>query len=543
MSDLFSPAFEAHLQKWLTSRRWYAGKARRLSALDYDIVPLELPTMSGTRHGLLLVRAKFDSGEPDLYLIPFVAIQGSEAKEFAAAHLEAVVQPIDDAVQPAVLIGDGMAEPRFVRGLLDLIGERTVGGGQKLVSWSSDSLGQLLGDRNDLPVKRASGEQSNTCMVFGDRMILKLFRRLESGVNPDLEIGRYLSQTDSFRHVPELLGSLEYQPPEGEPQSIAILHRFLPGATDAWQLTLNRIDEYFSRVVQLPAEKTPTPAAAFQALVTNRESGVSLWSLGDARPIAESKSLTDGFLEVVGLLGRRTAEMHLALAAPSDSPSFAPDSFTSDYQQALKSSMREMATRAMKLLRERLPHLSEQTQSRATRLLKQESAAIARFDAVAAEPLDGRRIRCHGDYHLGQVLYADGDFTILDFEGEPARPLAERRAKRSPLQDVAGMLRSFHYARSQGLLARTGDGAASTGLKAACRAAADVWYLWTAAAFLRAYRETAGAAAFLPKSSADCDRLLTALAIEKACYELSYELNNRPDWVETPLDGLLALIA
>ncbi len=167
---------------------------------------------------------------------------------------------------------------------------------------------------------------------------------------------------------------------------------------------------------------------------------------------------------------------------------------------------------------------------------------LARFDELAAGPIGAQRIRCHGDYHLGQVLWTGSDFAIIDFEGEPARTLAERRAKRSPLVDAAGMVRSLHYAASQALFQQLRESQQNGPPEAAIRGAADAWYLWTTAAFLRAYRQTASAGRFLPRAAADCERLLSLFMLEKAVYELAYELNNRPEWVEVPLRGLSGLL-
>ena len=251
--------------------------------------------------------------------------------------------------------------------------------------------------------------------------------------------------------------------------------------------------------------------------------------------------LVGDYLSHAGLLGQRTAELHLALAGESELPEFSPEPFNDKYQQSLRWSMRDLAARTCELLRQRLPQLPAAVQPTAREVLSAEPRMLTRFDELAAGPIGAQRIRCHGDYHLGQVLWTDGDFTIIDFEGEPARSLAERRAKRSPLVDVAGMVRSFHYAASQALFGQLRQQPAQATLPA-LRGAADVWYLWATSAFLRAYRQTASAGRFLPRAAADCERLLSLFMFEKAVYELAYELNNRPDWVEVPLRGLSGLL-
>jgi maltose alpha-D-glucosyltransferase/alpha-amylase len=253
-------------------------------------------------------------------------------------------------------------------------------------------------------------------------------------------------------------------------------------------------------------------------------------------------TLAGDFLRSAALLGRRTAELHLALASNSELPNFAPEPFTEKHQDELRWSMRDLTARTCELLRQRLPQLPKAIEPAAQAVQDRQSELLARFDELGGGPIDAQRLRVHGDYHLGQVLYTGSDFAIIDFEGEPARSLEWRRSKRSPLVDVAGMLRSYHYAASQALFRQLGAKPAGTATDEQLRAAADAWYLWAAAAFIGAYRATATAGQFLPKSPDDCDRLLVLFILEKAVYELAYELNNRPDWVEVPLRGLLSLL-
>jgi maltose alpha-D-glucosyltransferase/alpha-amylase len=247
-------------------------------------------------------------------------------------------------------------------------------------------------------------------------------------------------------------------------------------------------------------------------------------------------------LRKMALLGRRTAELHLALASDTEQARFVPEPFTEKQQQSLRWSMRDLASRTCELLRQRLPQVPADVQPAARQVLSQEARLLARFDEIVVEPIDGKRIRCHGDYHLGQVLDLGDDFMIIDFEGEPARSLEERRAKRSPLFDVAGMIRSLHYASSQGLFQQLRSNEQPAMEPNALREAAACWYRWSLSAFLGAYRSTAATGSFLPRSATICDRVLGLFVLEKAVYELAYELNNRPDWVEVPLSGLLELL-
>jgi maltose alpha-D-glucosyltransferase/alpha-amylase len=225
------------------------------------------------------------------------------------------------------------------------------------------------------------------------------------------------------------------------------------------------------------------------------------------------------------------------LASALDDPQFAPEPFTALYQQSIYQSMRAQTSRTFQVLRRQLKQLPEPTRTDAEQLLLTEAALVARFHALLDRRMSALRIRCHGDYHLGQVLYTGKDFAIIDFEGEPARPLSDRRIKRSPLRDVAGMLRSFHYAAHTALRDQASAALVRQEDIGHARAWAHVWRLWVSAVFLRTYRATADEAPFLPRRE-ELEILLDAFLLEKAVYELGYELNNRPDWVDIPLCGI-----
>jgi maltose alpha-D-glucosyltransferase/alpha-amylase len=248
------------------------------------------------------------------------------------------------------------------------------------------------------------------------------------------------------------------------------------------------------------------------------------------------------YLETARLLGRRTAELHLALGIERGDPAFAPEAFTSLYQRSLYQSMRNLTTRVFRLLRDQLPRLSERAAVEARSVAGLEERILDTFKALLTRRIQATRIRCHGDYHLGQVLHTGRDFVIVDFEGEPARSLAERRLKASPLRDVAGMLRSFAYAAHTGLLNTTNGGVVRPEDAPVLEPWAEFWRLWTSSAFLRSYLHRAADASFVPRERAELEALLSVLLLEKAVYELGYELNNRPDWLGIPIRGILQVL-
>jgi maltose alpha-D-glucosyltransferase/alpha-amylase len=238
-------------------------------------------------------------------------------------------------------------------------------------------------------------------------------------------------------------------------------------------------------------------------------------------------------------LGRRTAELHLALASDPVDPNFAPEPFTAGYQRPLHQSMRNLTGRVLQLLRRRLKTLPEAAQAEAQQVLDFEPELFRRFHSLLDHKISALRTRTHGDYHLGQVLYTGKDFVIIDFEGEPARPLKERRLKRSPIQDVAGMLRSFHYAAYAAFFEQAASGLVQPQSQTTLEMWSRFWHTWVSVAFLKTYLQVANGAPFLPQSPAELRILLDAYLLEKAVYELGYELNNRPGWVKIPLQGIL----
>jgi maltose alpha-D-glucosyltransferase / alpha-amylase len=257
---------------------------------------------------------------------------------------------------------------------------------------------------------------------------------------------------------------------------------------------------------------------------------------------AEARERIGIYLQSAQLLGQRTAEMHIALASRPDEPDFAPEPFSLLYQRSLYQSMRTLAGRTFELLRQRLDSLPEPARPMAEELLGAQGRVIDRFGALLGGKVSATRIRTHGDYHLGQVLFTGKDFVVLDFEGEPARPLSERRMKRSPFRDLAGMLRSFHYAAYAKLFEEADAGVVPAGALPVLETWALDWERWVSASFLRAYLDRAWGASFVPPSREELAMLIDVYLLEKAVHELAYELNNRPGWVRIPLHGIRQIL-
>lgn len=314
--------------------------------------------------------------------------------------------------------------------------------------------------------------------------------------------------------------------------TIAILHGYTTNQGDAWRYTLDALGRYCENALtHLSATQPVAPVTPLLAL-TEEEA-----------PSAVGEMI-GSYLASARLLGQRTAEMHIALASEPDDPLFAPEAFSTLYQRSLYQSMRSLTIQSFQLLRQRLKHLPEAALAEARQILDQEDAVLRHFQDILHHKMAAMRTRYHGDFHLGQVLYTGKDFVIIDFEGEPARPLSERRMKRSPIRDVAGMLRSFHYVAYTALFDQVNSGALNAHPEgvAALEPWMQQWYTWVSSAFLGAYLDSAGRGSFIPRNRADLQILLNVFLLEKAVYELSYELNNRPDWVRVPLRGILQLL-
>ncbi|MGE0824448.1 MAG: maltose alpha-D-glucosyltransferase [Candidatus Binatia bacterium] len=521
-------ALEALLPRYLSGRRWFSGKARTLrTAAIPEVIPLP---HDSTQSYAVSVTVNYSDGDPETYVLPMNIAIGDRAAQVQQEISQAVIARLQGQETEGVLY-EALWDDGFCQALLDAIARRRqfAGLNGKLVAVSYRTFRQLRGPSDErLPSSLMKAEQSNSSIVYGDRLILKLFRRIAPGINPDLEVGRFLTEKTPFRHTPQVAGALEYRPATGEAFTIGILQQFVPSQGDAWQYTLDALGHYWDRV--LTHEASEQPPVSLVPVVT----------LCDEMPPSLMSDFMGSYLASAELLGQRTAELHLALASNTTEPDFAPEPFTTLYLRSVYQSMRSRAALSFPLLRQHFKRISQNAQLEAQHVLEQEDAVVKRFQRILNQKITAMRIRCHGDYHLGQVLYTGKDFLILDFEGEPARPLSERRLKRSPLRDVAGMLRSFHYAvyttffrqETEGVYASRPDAVATLEPWARC------WYQWVSAVFLRRYLAVAHHAPFLPKTRTELQVLLDAYVLEKAVYELGYELNNRPDWVRIPLYGI-----
>ncbi|UCC74075.1 MAG: maltose alpha-D-glucosyltransferase [Gemmatimonadota bacterium] len=522
---------ERILPDFLRLLHWFAGKASPiLSASVIETVPI---AADGVIVQLALVRIVYREGDPDVYQLPIAFATSARAAQLLTHQPGAVIAKLrveDGGDSVEGVLYDAVVDEGFCVALLDIITRRRrrVGRGGAIRASRTRKFRSLRGPlENGLTPALVAAEQRNTSVIYGDRLILKLFRRLEPGVNPDLEIGRFLTEHTSFQHLPRLAGAIEYMRERGEPVTLAVLQEFVPNEGDAWEYTLDALDGYFERVLARPPQEREPPPRRHSPLEDRHA----------AMPVL-AEEMIGAYLEFARLLGDRTAKLHLALASRVDAPGFAPEPINAMYRRSLYQSSRTRLDQVFELLSKRVGRLPLDLRQEAKTVLGMKKDIDHRLRLVVDKKVDGLRIRCHGEYRLGQVLYTGKDFVIMDFEGEPARPISERRLKRSPLRDVAGMLRSFDYASVSALIA----GRVRPEDIPALEPWARLWYHWVAVGFLGAYVDAAEDSDLLPEGAVELSTLLDLCILDKALYELGYELNNRPDRVRIPLCFIAGLM-
>jgi trehalose synthase-fused probable maltokinase len=511
---------EALLPAYLNNRRWYRTKTKNIRQVKVQDV-FSLPNSANY---VLILAVELSDGEIDNYILPLALATNESAEEEVIANLSSADG--DSRLQSAL----GNAE--FRQSLLAAIArEQTVKGKQgalvaaRTSAWRDPSEAEL----ESLPSVVSRAEQSNTSVIYGQQFILKLFRKLENGINPDIEIGAFLTRR-GFKNTPAVLGSLEYRVEnDPSPYGAGILQQFVPNHGDAWKFTLDSLQAFFERA--LPSKRlAPTLSSEHPLMLIGQEVPPKL------------RLFVGDYMDAAALLGRRTAEMHLALADPEGGPDFAPQSLALADNEHLAKEFIDQAETTFALLENKRSSFEGVTLENVDKALGLRSQILARFSAIANQPISAQRIRFHGDYHLGQVLYTGSDFMIIDFEGEPARPLAERRAKALALRDVAGMIRSFQYAAFAALFGQIPGLPSDPASLSVIEGWAAAWNATVSSAYLRAYFERAGDASFIPATWPERRMLLDAFVLQKALYEIAYELNNRPLWLPIPVRGILSLI-
>ena len=505
------------LPNYLEQQRWFGSKSRKIRSA---VVGASM-ALAGDEYSIALIDVTYDNGSAERYQLPLSIAAGDSAEALRKSSPKAILATLGDASNGSVLY-DATASEGFRQALFGVFTTSTKDGATILATHSPVfNPTSLTGTESRV----GSAEQSNTSLLFDQKAILKLFRRLEPGENPDVEISRFLTDVAHFDRIPAYLGELHHN----DGTTLAFLQAFAANEGDGWSWFTEELIRFYESVANSPQPASYGKPASF---------------LTEAEIPQDAQEHAGFSLEAAALIGTRTAQMHLALATPTDDTAFAAEPTSAEDLARDSARIREQVEQALGALKRNLATIPDDLVDRAAWLLSQRSDLLQRTRALAGDTpaAFGERIRIHGDYHLGQLLHAKSDFLIVDFEGEPARSLEERRQKHSPLKDVAGMLRSFSYASRSTLDRYAQRRPEQSGALAGWAA---LWENAVSVKFLQAYRETilgAGVqgASLLPKPP-QAEILLHALLLEKSLYELLYELNNRPDWLHIPLSGLLAL--
>ncbi len=504
------------LQPFMKKCRWFGGKAKVISKMSvHKVVPLKV---QGTTHFLSIIEVHYVQRLPEFYFLPLTFVPSEVLMERIEYTAQSVVCRAEIQGKPGFILDSSY--DRVFRDYLfaSMEKEIRIKDGEGVLQFNASVFSKIKADTIESKVLKI--DSTNTAILYNDQYFFKFYRKIEKEVNPDLEIARFLSENTSFRNSPKYSGSIEYKDEEGKTMVFGLLQEKVDNQGDAWNMTIDSVGRFYERVME-KAKKEKLPKLVNAPAIQFEEA-----------PELLQEFIGRGFHERVVRLGQRTAEMHLALASDSSNPAFAPEAFTPNYQRSLYSSLRKLLKDRFKLLKQSLGKLNVETRQVAERVLAMEDSILESFGEIYQIRISAMKTRIHGDYHLGQVLFTGKDFIIIDFEGEPGFSFSERRLKKSPYKDVAGMMRSFHYAAFGKILLN--ENYREQDLQY-LESWGEQWQHYVSRFYLGAYMEKMGLGKELPFED---DVLIRTYLLEKAVYELGYELNGRPDWTIIPLRGI-----
>jgi maltose alpha-D-glucosyltransferase/alpha-amylase len=522
------------LPAYLRTRRWFQGKDRPIRAIEaLDAIPIP-----DTSAQVLLGQVEYNDGDPEIYVLP-----GSVAVGEAAEHVKATLSDVSVAQLHAEdgtrgVLYSAIWDPAFCDTLFSAIVRRRrfKGRAGELVGSHNRAFRAAWGQSHpDLGSAVLKAEQSNTSIAYGNRFILKIYRRAEPGIHPEIEIGTFLTERN-FPYSAPLTGAIEYRANNGDVVAVAALHAFVQDQQgDAWHYTLDSLSQFFEAALTRKESDFAGPEGSHHP-----------FELRNVEIPAHVHEAIGGYLDSADLLGRRVADLHLALSSdPSDSQ-FAPEAFTDHYRQGMFHGLMSVTAETFLLLRQQLSALPDATQSEARKVLERREEIRTRSRLISERRIASLRIRLHDDLGLNRVLHTGKDFVFIGFDGRPDRTLGARRIKRSPLRDVASMLLSFQYAAQAVFLDQLPGVTLRPETAAVLEFWSRYWSDWVSAIFLKGYLDALGQSPLIPSllipsNDADVRLLLDTCLLEQALEHASAELRERPDWVRVPL-GLLQSI-
>ena len=499
------------MPEFLRARRWFRGKARTIRQVEiYDLIKMPV---SGAF--ILLLRVEYGDGEPEIYILTLaIARDGVGHREWVLARLQTrdgehgeLYSALQSREFSDELLRSIVRRRRFAGEFGDVAGAHTRA---FRALWPKDHA--------SMEPALSEADQDNTVIFYGDRFALKLFRKLEEGPHPEQEIGRLLTEL-KFPYAAPLAGSIEYKTPGGGCAVAGLLHGFVRDGIECWKYTLDHLGLFYEHAL---ARSASGPIEEAQAEL--------------------SRGVMASYAEFVRLLGLRTAEMHLALASRREDPAFAPEPYTDFYRAGMYHGLLARLSRTLDALMLATARLPDSVRKDAQAVFERQAAVRERYRYLRDQRFTAARIRVHGDYHLGQVLYTGKDYFILDFEGDPGRPLSERRLKRSPLHDIAGMLDSFYHAAHAVLFGEAPGVVAKPESLDALEAWAKFWAKSISADFLSAYLATPGIGELLPHDPEHIRELNRIFLIDLALRKLGFELAHAPERIRIPAHAILELV-
>ena len=526
MGTRFQSKLEPVFAGYIANKRWFRGKSRKIRTITADNF-CRFKTKPFYTY-LFLIDVEYMDNVSEKYVLPVSLQTGEEAMHLKADFPEAAMTKVI-VNNTEGLMYESFYRATFQNELLEhILNRNVIKCGEGEMHFLSGKYLHVNLSKEQLPLQSQilGADQSNTSMLYNGKFFLKIYRSPDDGHNVEIEIIRALTEKTQFRNIPPYAGSIEYYKKNNENYSLGILVGFEQNQGNAWDFAQRFIDRYFENILSKKDEIKSPPSY--------------IPSILDGYDEEENKMLKDFishfFIEMIEKMGQRTAEMHLGLASITDDVNFNPEAFSLLYQKSVNQSMRTLIKQTIFDLRLKKKNNADVLSTLIQRIFDDEDELLnhVRF-ILESQKIIAQKTRIHGDYHLGQVLFTGKDFIIIDFEGEPLRTLSARRLKYSPLKDVAGMLRSFHYAIYMGFFKYKQLNLKNEEI---LKPWLEHWYYVASSHFLKAYLETASGAAFIPPGNDQVENLLQLYLIEKAVYEINYELNNRYDWLIVPLNGL-----
>ena len=512
------------LPLYLKNCRWFRSKSNAIKQIEIrDLIPLNSSY-------LVIIEVTFIDKNREYYLLPLTFKSIENSKDLINKYPQAIICKLNVNNLEGIVM-DAIYEENLRGSLLKFFLRnkkmKTMGG--SIIASLKIKVQKALNEKGYITSRVMGVDQTNSSITYGDLAFLKLYRKIEPGTSLEYEMVNYLSSKKKFAHIPPYAGVLQWNNTENETHTLALIQEYVTNEGDFWSYLLDSVKDYYEKILihKSQAKEVLPPIPSF-------------FSFGSIPEIFQN-SMGWMILEKISLLGRRTAEMHIALGGNSTNIEFKPEPFSLFYQKSLYQAFRNQLKRLINSLNIQSLGFDKEIQELIREVTKLEDDILTKYSSLLDTKINALKIRTHGDFHLGQVLVTGNDFKIIDFEGEPGIPLEERKLKRSAIQDVAGMVRSFNYAA---YVAFEQYNLANADKVKKLNIFAEYWYRYASQTFLESYLKTVYSQPLLlvPEDKNALKLLFDAYLISKVLYEVGYELQNRPEWIKTPLVGLLKLV-